>query len=243
MRANEDLYKILGVARHATPEKISMAYRREARRCHPDINPGKVDAEECFKRLTWAYETLSDPKRRAAYDAALLETVVSKTTPRHAYSPVAGYGVEYDDDWIQGEWDDFVQSRVWEDSIASTFRLDILGRWTHGCGELVLWLGTLFVLYKSITSKVGFDWLMFVIFTSKNHPGGSLSPSYGLMAGFVLSAVITAMVAAIAAYKYYALFRESKVFRSTLVGFMWKVFSGLSLVLGLAGIAVGHTLF
>jgi len=63
-----DLYAILGVARDASPDEIRSAYRRLARELHPDVN-GDPEAEHRFKEITAAYETLSDPDRRARYDA------------------------------------------------------------------------------------------------------------------------------------------------------------------------------
>jgi len=63
-----DLYDILGVPRTATPEEVKKAYRRLAKKYHPDMNPGNKGAEEKFKEVTAAAEVLSDPKRRALYD-------------------------------------------------------------------------------------------------------------------------------------------------------------------------------
>jgi curved DNA-binding protein len=63
-----DLYEILGVPRNASPEEIRKAYRRLAKRYHPDMNPGDRKAEEKFKEITAAHEVLSDPKRRKLYD-------------------------------------------------------------------------------------------------------------------------------------------------------------------------------
>jgi curved DNA-binding protein len=64
----ETLYEVLGVPRDATPDAIRKAYRKLARKHHPDVNPGNQKAEERFKRVATAYEVLSDAKRRAAYD-------------------------------------------------------------------------------------------------------------------------------------------------------------------------------
>lgn len=64
-----DLYIVLGVKREATPADIKRAYRRLARRFHPDINPGDREAASRFREILDAYETLIDPDRRRRYDA------------------------------------------------------------------------------------------------------------------------------------------------------------------------------
>lgn len=63
-----DLYDILGVARTASADEIKRAYRRLAKKYHPDVNPGDKGAEEKFKEVTAASEVLSDPKKRKLYD-------------------------------------------------------------------------------------------------------------------------------------------------------------------------------
>src|SRR5215813_13397401 len=64
----ETLYDTLGVAKSADAEEIRKAYRKLARKYHPDVNPGDKAAEDRFKKVSAAYEVLSDAKRRASYD-------------------------------------------------------------------------------------------------------------------------------------------------------------------------------
>ncbi len=66
--ANRDYYDVLGVSRNASEDEIKQAFRRLARKHHPDANPGDDRAEEKFKELNEAYEVLSDANKRAQYD-------------------------------------------------------------------------------------------------------------------------------------------------------------------------------
>src|ERR1044071_2499658 len=68
MAGREDLYIVLQVNRSASENDIKRAFRKLARRFHPDINPGDRHAEERFKRITEAYDVLSDPLKRQFYD-------------------------------------------------------------------------------------------------------------------------------------------------------------------------------
>src|SRR5208283_2104123 len=68
MAGGRDYYETLGVKREASAEEIRKAYRKLARRHHPDLNPGDKVAEERFKQVQEAYDVLSEPKKKKMYD-------------------------------------------------------------------------------------------------------------------------------------------------------------------------------
>ena len=70
MAANgyRDYFKVLGVERNASSESIKIAFRKLARKHHPDVNPGNAEAEAKFKEISEAYEVLSDPDKRRRYE-------------------------------------------------------------------------------------------------------------------------------------------------------------------------------
>jgi curved DNA-binding protein CbpA len=84
-----DPYQLLGVARQATPAEIAQAWRRRARAEHPDARPADAGAPARFRALAGAYEMLSDPARRAAWDQAARVPEPGPAAPR----PAAGTAV------------------------------------------------------------------------------------------------------------------------------------------------------
>src|SRR5436305_8702366 len=65
---DRDYYEVLGVARDASADAVKKAYRTQARKHHPDVNPGDKKAEAKFKEAQQAYDVLSDAEKRALYD-------------------------------------------------------------------------------------------------------------------------------------------------------------------------------
>jgi DnaJ-class molecular chaperone len=81
----EDLYDVLGVQRDAKPEAIRAAYRKLAKKHHPDLNPGKPEAAERFKTISLANEILSDPEKRGRYDRGEIDASGAEKPPERGF--------------------------------------------------------------------------------------------------------------------------------------------------------------
>jgi curved DNA-binding protein len=118
----KDYYQILGISKKATAEEIKKAYRKLARKYHPDLNPGDKSAETRFKEINEAQEVLSDPKKRAKYDqyGQYWQHIGQKDAPSGTSSDTGGFNVN------SGGFD-FAQYGNFED-----FLNEILGRVAGG---------------------------------------------------------------------------------------------------------------
>jgi curved DNA-binding protein len=104
----KDYYAILGVSKTATAEEIKRAYRKLARKYHPDVNPGNPEAEEKFKDLNEANEVVSNPETREKYDrfGQHWKQSVAGAPPQGTSTNAAGFG---DSDFDRyGNFDDFI---------------------------------------------------------------------------------------------------------------------------------------
>src|SRR3954464_7888737 len=97
----KDYYGALGVKKAATTEEIRKAFRKMARKYHPDVNPGDKKAEEKFKEISEANDVLSDPKKRKIYDQVgfYSDNIDAATAEAYArgggaggYAPGGGFG-------------------------------------------------------------------------------------------------------------------------------------------------------
>lgn len=87
---SDDPYKVLGVGRDASQDDIQKAYRRLAKKLHPDLNPGNKTAEEEFKKVSAAYDLVSDADKRARFDRGEIDASGAEKPKREYYRNYAG---------------------------------------------------------------------------------------------------------------------------------------------------------
>jgi len=86
----EDLYSELGVAKTASADKVTKAYRKLAKKLHPDLNPGDKEAEDRFKKISHAYSILKDPDKRGQYDRGEIDASGQERPEARYYREHAG---------------------------------------------------------------------------------------------------------------------------------------------------------
>ena len=109
-----DPYQTLGVAKDASQDQIRSAYRKLAKKHHPDLNPGNKSAEETFKKVSTANDLLSDPEKRARFDRGEIDATGEARPERQSYRSHAdtGFGRRY------GAQDDPAMSDIFADLFA-----------------------------------------------------------------------------------------------------------------------------
>ncbi len=80
-----DPYDVLGVTRKASAEEIKQAYRKLAKKLHPDLNPGNKKAEQSFKEVSAAYDLLSDPQKKARFDRGEIDASGAERAPEQPF--------------------------------------------------------------------------------------------------------------------------------------------------------------
>jgi molecular chaperone DnaJ len=110
-----DFYKILGVQKSASEEQIKKAYRKLARKWHPDINPGNKEAEQKFKDISMAYEVLGKPEKRKLYDEFGEEGLQSGFDSQKAREYKKWSGFQQDRGGWKGQNKDFGRYQSYED--------------------------------------------------------------------------------------------------------------------------------
>jgi molecular chaperone DnaJ len=132
----KDLYRILGVNQKADSAKIKKAYRRAAKKYHPDVSP---KGEEKFKEVQEAYETLSDPEKKAVYDrekslklvphpgsynySQPLRTGPLRTGPSSLFDEIEEFFLTFEDFWMD-RWPEFFGE--WEEDHTDLLSLEII---------------------------------------------------------------------------------------------------------------------
>jgi curved DNA-binding protein len=109
-----DYYKILGIDKNASQDDIKKAYRKLARKHHPDLNPNNKEAHKLFQQINEANEVLSDPEKRKKYDEYGQDWKHAEQFEKAKQSSQQGYqntgGQNFSGDFDEGEFSDFFES-------------------------------------------------------------------------------------------------------------------------------------
>ncbi|MGH2415595.1 MAG: DnaJ domain-containing protein, partial [Microcystaceae cyanobacterium] len=126
MQQIRNYYEILGVPRDASSEEIKMTFRKLARQCHPDVNPGDNNAEEKFKDINEAYDILSDETKRADLDLRLFGKSKRRQTKPRDKTVRNGNGSDtsYRQDFEAWKFKDFSPGTTKRPKVAATPRLN-----------------------------------------------------------------------------------------------------------------------
>lgn len=114
----KDPYDVLGVARTASADELQKAYRKLAKKYHPDLNPGDKAAEEKFKEIAGANDLLADPDKRKRFDAGEIDASGAEKPPRQYYRDYQAAG---QDDRYSG-MGGFADFETGDDAFAEMFR-------------------------------------------------------------------------------------------------------------------------
>ena len=126
--ALNDPYETLGVAPAASAQDIQKAYRKLAKKLHPDLNPGNAEAEEKFKEIASAYGLVGDPEKRKRFDSGEIDAAGAERPPQHYYKDYASS--EQDHPYADNSgFADFMDS---EDAFAELLRRSARAKPTGG---------------------------------------------------------------------------------------------------------------
>lgn len=244
-------YYVLGLTEHATQDDIKKAFRRLARKCHPDV-VGTSDssllkaAEERFKRINYAHDILSDPQSRREYDRTYSQhRFVAEPDPAQSYFttetvPYTGpssYAAlpGFDQRRAQDAWDEFISKPfMWSEK---SLRFYLKWEWT-------LNIVCIPFFYLFITGQITMLNIWEFLLTSKSSNGVENDfPVYGMIIGVFIAVAMTLVVTLWAMVMHRYSFLHSILFRQRLWVLCRHMYTSSVLAFGAVGLLAGHYLF